>query len=1365
MTTHRTRLAAVCVLLVGLAFVQAPGFLVADTKFDLAVSPVRFLGRALHLWDGQGTFGQLQNQAYGYLWPMGPFFAVGDLLAVPGWAVQRTWLAVVLVVAFLGAARVARALGIRSDVACIAGGLAFALSPRMLTTLGPISIEAWPSALAPWVLLPLITGSTTGSARRAAAWSALAVAMVGGVNAAATLAVVPMGVVWLLTRSPGRRRRTLLLWWPAFTALGTLWWLVPLLLLGAYSPPFLDYIETTAVTTFPTDLFDVLRGTSNWVPYVDASSRAGNDLITTPFLVVDSAVLLVAGFAGLLLPRAPQRRFLALSLLVGVLMVAAGHSGPVQGWFAGDIRSLLDGALAPLRNVHKFDPIVRLPLALGLAIALDHAVARRAERPAGAGRANRLVLAATVLVALAGSVAPALADRITPARPVLNVPGYWQETATWLSEQGDGDQAMLIPGTTFADYLWGAPRDEPLQFLAHSRWAVRNVIPLTPTGTIRMLDAVEQRLAQGSGSPGLVAYLRRAGIRYLVVRNDATRGSDVPDPVLVHQAVAQSPGLTRVASFGPETGGGPTLESDGRRIVVNGGWQSRYPAVEIFRVPGEAAAALAAGNPTTVVGGPEDLADLEDLGVLGDEPTVLAADATGAPAGPVVLTDGLRARERDFARIHDGSSAVLTPGDVRRTTNRARDYQIDDGGRWSTQTRLDGARAIRASSSRSDADAAGGSMPGNLPYAAVDGRAGTEWISGGGQAHPWWQLDLSTPTPLTTVTVTGGPSAARAQTVRVRTQQGVSEAVRVGPRERQPIPVPAGTTTWVRIEEASGAPRAMALGDVQVAGVRVVRRLAVPALPSGWPQPAAVVLRSEGDPRRGCAEVDGDVRCVPGRSRTGEEPFDLRRVVTLPTATSWRPRLVVRPGRGRGLDRLVLAGGLFDVTASSRAATDPRSSPLSAVDGDTSTSWVSDPRDLRPTLALRWLGPRTLDSLRLTFDTATAAQRPTALTLTWPGGTRKVALDASGRASFRPIRTANLRIRIDAGDDAVSLGFDSSATSLGYGITELSLGSDDLLPIHLSEVSAAQPCGSGPTIVANGVHYRTRIVASPARLARGELVPAEPCTAAEGGADSIPLLAGENTVDVLAAPAAVAESLVLAPVGQATTPAAPATPLQVTGGAAERRIAPGPGARVAVLRQNANAGWHAVQGGRTLVPVTIDGWQQGFVLRGNGPVSATFAPDRRYRLGLGVGLVAALALVVVALLRHSGPRRADPALVEREVGWPVAAALAALAGGLLAGWPGVAVTAVVTGAVLVLRRTGRHSGAWPTWVAVLPCLVAGALFALRPWADPSGWAGDSRWLPYLLLVPLVAVVVSASSDRRSLGGLLLRARAGRSTSR
>ena len=131
-TTSRLnlRIVAACVVLVGVAFIQSPGLLIADTKFDLAVDPANFLARALHLWDAEGAFGQLQNQAYGYLWPMGPFFALGAALDLQGWVVQRLWMALVMVVGFVGTARLTRALGVRSDLACLAAGFAVALPPR-----------------------------------------------------------------------------------------------------------------------------------------------------------------------------------------------------------------------------------------------------------------------------------------------------------------------------------------------------------------------------------------------------------------------------------------------------------------------------------------------------------------------------------------------------------------------------------------------------------------------------------------------------------------------------------------------------------------------------------------------------------------------------------------------------------------------------------------------------------------------------------------------------------------------------------------------------------------------------------------------------------------------------------------------------------------------------------------------------------------------------------------------------------------------------------------------------------------------------------------------------------------------------------
>ena len=93
---RRFRMAGVCAALTALCVVQAPGSTVADTKVDLVVDPLRFLGRALSLWDPSASFGQSNDQTVGYLWPMGPFFVIGRWAHVPEWLVQRFWWALVM---------------------------------------------------------------------------------------------------------------------------------------------------------------------------------------------------------------------------------------------------------------------------------------------------------------------------------------------------------------------------------------------------------------------------------------------------------------------------------------------------------------------------------------------------------------------------------------------------------------------------------------------------------------------------------------------------------------------------------------------------------------------------------------------------------------------------------------------------------------------------------------------------------------------------------------------------------------------------------------------------------------------------------------------------------------------------------------------------------------------------------------------------------------------------------------------------------------------------------------------------------------------------------------------------------------------
>ncbi len=1378
--TWRFRLFVCCLALTALAFAQRPGRLVSDTKFDLVADPGAMLARALHMWDPTGGFGQVQNQAYGYLFPMGPFFWLGDLASVPAWAVQRGWWSLLLVVAFLGVVKLSGALGLGSPTSRLVAGFAYALSPRILTTLGPISIEAWPMALAPWVLVPLVIGSRRGSPVRAAALSALAVASVGGVNAAATSAVLPLGAVWLLTRTPGRRRRALLLWWPVLVGVGTFWWLVPLFLLGGHSPPFLDFIETASVTTFPTTPFDVLRGTSHWVPYVDATWQAGNDLVATGYVAVNGAVLLALGLVGLSLPS-PHRRVLVLGLLSGLVLVSLGHSGAVHGWFADAERAALDDPLAPLRNVHKFDPALRLPLVLGLAHLLG--VLAEAVQPAAGRRDWRsrledgprtasvglLVLAS---VAVAGVASPALAGRLSPTQDFEDVPGYWQRAVAWLEAEGGRDPdrgtALLVPGSSFATYLWGTPEDEPAQSYGVSGWAVRNAVPLAPPGNIRMLDAVEQRLATGEPSDGLAPFLARAGVGLLVVRNDLRPSDDVPVPVLVHQAIEQSPGLVKVADFGPDVGGLTRLETDsGATLVAEGGWHASYPAVEVYAVTG-ASDAAAAEAPPVVVGGPEDLLGLLDVGLLGDAPAVLAVDADepGAgrsPRGPLLLTDGLRRREATFARVHDGRSATLATEDDGRRGAPARDYLPADAGRWETTARLLGARSVTASGSRAYADTVGPVLPEALPYAAFDGLPGTQWESGppGGE-KPWVEVELEEPTEVGRVTVVTGETATdRAPRIVVETGAGSSAPVGAPPGVPVVVDLPDGTTSWVRVRAAddAGSATELAVAEVRAEGLDLDRTLVLPEVPAAWGPPDHVLL-SAGPSLDACVEVDDDVRCAPDRARPDEGGGVVDRTVWLGTGADYGVSLEVRPLAGDALTGLMLRDQLVNVSASSSAVDDARASALAAIDGRPGTTWLAGRDDSEPTLDLSWIGERPVREVRLSLDRGAAASRPTRLEVVHPGGRQVVRLDASGRADLEPFRASRVSLRVIGQERAYGRSRGGDQEPLPVGVSELRLPGTKRLPLTLSDIPVDIGCGFGPTLRVGGTLLASSVTASPRQLFDAETLPARAC-----GPATVPLDTGATRVVAAPAPAfrptAVTFARPAAVDAVAASPATVAAPSPVTASVDVE----GSGGAVVALRHNVNRGWRAeLPDGSSAAPLVVDGWQQAWhVPAGVTSLDVRYAPDLTYRAALAVGGVLLAALLGTALVgRHPGRRR--PRQVPEPCGTRVADWVVPVAGaaalGLVLGWLGLAVGLAGAAASVVARRW--LTGASVAWAAGLPVVVAGLVYWWRPLGSADGWAG-ALLLPQLLVA--VALGALVAGDVRLPLRTSRRRRAGRSTTR
>ncbi len=218
----RIRLLAFSLLLAVLPFVTAPGRIIADTKLDLAVNPAAFLTRALTLWDPQ-QFGLLQNQAAGYLFPMGPFFVLGRLAALHPWVIQRLWIGAVAVAAFLGTVRLAGRLGIGTPWTRTAAGLAYAISPAGLPVIGALSNEFLPAAMLPWILLPLVDAGRGGRRGIAAARSATAIGLCGAINATATIAVLIPAVLYVLTLGRSAPRWRILAWWCPATMATTLW--------------------------------------------------------------------------------------------------------------------------------------------------------------------------------------------------------------------------------------------------------------------------------------------------------------------------------------------------------------------------------------------------------------------------------------------------------------------------------------------------------------------------------------------------------------------------------------------------------------------------------------------------------------------------------------------------------------------------------------------------------------------------------------------------------------------------------------------------------------------------------------------------------------------------------------------------------------------------------------------------------------------------------------------------------------------------------------------------------------------------------------------------------------------------------------
>ncbi|WP_162259392.1 alpha-(1-_3)-arabinofuranosyltransferase family protein [Phycicoccus sp. Soil803] len=1357
----RARTLTCLLVLWTVAFAQQPGKVVADTKIDLALDPWGLMSRALHLWDPSTTFGVLQNQGYGYLFPMGPFAAVGQLVAAP-WVVQRLWWAALLTAGFLAMRGLLAAWRVADPVTRQVAAVAFALSPRVVSTLGPISSESAPALLAPAILLPLVlAGQGRLGQRRAAALSALAVLCCGGVNATATaFAVVPAGL-WLVTRRAWWRT-PLTWWWAGSVAAASAWWAVPLVVLGRYSPPFLDWIESSDAVTRTISLLDDLRGTSHWLGHLVTQAgpwwSAGYDLVASPGLVIGTALAAAIGLGGLTLHGLPHRDFLVGLALVGVLVLALPHSGPLDSPLRPFVQDLLDGPLAPLRNVHKADPLLRLPLATALA----HVVGRLAQRdrrvprvPARAARPVVVLAALTACVAALSPVLPGLAGQLASRGSFVAVPQEWRQAGRWLERQPGGGTALVVPASNFDEYTWGRPLDLVLRTQTSTDTAVRDAVPLTPANTVRLLDSVETRLQTGRDLGGVVDVLRSAGVRHVVLRNDLDTSSTGGVPVSVaRSAIARTPALTQVAAFG--------------NTYVDGTGQRLRP-VEIYAIEGSSAPAAELtplSEVLSVSGASESLPDLRDAGI--DGPVVFDGDADSSAVaarvahdasvgGRRVITDSLRARDRAFGATRGRDVSQTLPADHR---SGAHDYLPWSDPRLRTTVAWTGLRDLEASGSLATDAGPGGLDPADRPFSAVDGLATTAWVVAA-DGRPSLTMTFDRPRSVDGLEVSALADRARfgdflgiPTRLKVTTDSGDTDVTLAATGRSQVVTgLPSGSTTRLRIDilgtDRGADALVTGLTEVRVPGL-VARESVVVAHPG--PAPAgAFVLSEQFRGTDGCVEVRDEFVCG-GEQRAPEDAAGLDRTVPVTDGVAYAVRGSLGAVPGPGLDAVLDLGAPGTVTASSRLSRAPQARPGAVLDGDPATAWAPDPADATPTLSVELARTATVSHLRLQTRGEWLTGRDVTAQVTVDGTVQLAEVGQDGSFAIRPATGRNLRIRLLLAATRQDAERDAKPAA-GMQVSELVI--DGVQPTPAPKQVAAE-CGTGPQLLVEGVSVPTR-VSGPraAAFGVGEL-DYEACA-------PVRMSAPEGRVVVAPWGGFVPDRLVLTRTDQAPPTATPARSVRV-GATAVGQVAAevGPGAAgLLTLPQNANPGWRATLDGRRLDPVTVDGWKQGFVVpeSAGGTVAVTFGPDGPYRWGLLLGLVLVLLVGASALTPSRRRAGADPAAVSAGPSAPRGSArrsaatlvrawagpvVALLVGFLLAGWWG----AVIAGPCVLLTIGPLPRG--PR--RLRPLLVGGLVVGLvtvaavvQAWWAPGrlGGAGVEGTLR-LLCVAALALVVSGS---------------------
>jgi arabinofuranan 3-O-arabinosyltransferase len=1049
-------------------------------------------------------------------------------------------------------------------------------------------------------------------------------------------------------------------------------------------------------------------------------------------------VLTGFGLVGLC-RRIPERLFLIATLAFGVTVIAIGYSGALSGPLSHTVQHLLQTKLNVFRNVSKFSPDVSLALALGVAWCLStpfwgnagqkltRPLAQRwhsnTTRPAFISLTGIRVLAVAAIVLAS---APFWQGNLYRPGGFSAIPNYWTQMGRWLDTHQGHQNAMLVPGSPFGTYTWGYPSDEPPQIVSDTSVEYRNLIPIGTNGYIQMLDAVEQVIDDGNPAPGLATYLSRGGVKYVIERNDLNwRSTGSPPPVQVHQVLAETSGLTEVASFGPKLKLTQTEYDD--LPVYDKSSYAGLRALQIFAVKPQSSAVqvYAASDPVIVSGDAGSLLPLSAQGILNGRASVLSGD----PKAPGVnqekgatwaITDGNQLRYRGFGSIRSNSSYLLSPGQTFSSAppDIPKNFQVVTGLKHETVAYPIGAASVTASSFGSSLLV---NDPEQGPASAFDGDSTTSWVANAtnNSVGQWVSITFNKKMPMSAIVLKplqGNKIQPAITRVTISTDRG--SVIRKVPLDTKSVrlTVPSGSSKHLRVTIDAvklGAdahkPGAFVVGagitDVDIPGIKFTPRMKVPndesSTFSNLNRTPPVVSFSKNVPNPN-----------PLLGEQASDDPNMARYFSLPKSMNAKINGYAEgTAVGGALERILQsltptqAPTAVQASASSWIGNLPLFRPQNLVDGSTQP-WIAAVNDANPSITLHWQRAQTINSISLT--PSPVASRPTEIHIEDPGGASFTlpVPKSGGVIPFFPITTNSLTIRFTHVIPKISLTPFDVLFTVPVGLSNIGVPDLEAATPLPASTGFFLRCGQGPTLILDGQAIPTAMYGTVSDLIDFRPMPFVAC----GPKSGLALKAGAHN---FAAPSAKSAFVTTSVVIQSTS-AAPKVPTHRKAtvelwSANFRTVSVGSGpATDLAIDQNFNIGWRAKLGTETLQPIRIDGWQQGFEVPAGaaGTITVVMTPDNELRDTLLVGVLLLVGLVLLALVRT---RRRSPEPL-RPTATPsfLVLLIASLVLLVLVGGPLALVGLPLLG--IARRWGGRVIAA----IAFLAFLVAGVAAAIHP---------------------------------------------------